>query len=124
MINKTNCPLCPANNLLKGPIIAQTAAAYLIATISNPHTFLIIPTAHTEAVTDLPDTWWLEVKTLIKHIPDLPKQYNISINIGEQAGQTIKHLHFWVIPRLANQPATGKGLARLIFEANNSTNRH
>lgn len=50
----------------------------------------------------------------------MPEDYNISLNIGKLAGQTVKHLHFWVIPRYADTPSTGKGLACLIKDANAS----
>lgn len=113
------CPLCPQNNLLKEPIIAQTPDAYLIQAHSNPGNYLIIPTAHIESLEMLTPNWWESVSTLLPQIPH-GQSYNMSINIGSDAGQTVRHIHFWVIPREAGHPSSGKGFARLISEADAS----
>ena len=118
MNTPTDCALCRANNQLKTEVVAETPGGYLIPAITSPGNFLIIPNAHIESPQDLPDSWWSDVKTLLASMPDQPSQYNISLNIGQAAGQRIKHLHFWVIPRAGGQPASGKGLALLIQEAN------
>ena len=114
----SNCPLCRQNNLLKEIVIADTADAYLIRAYNSPGNYLLIPTQHTESLADLPDNWWVSVKALLTHLPDLGNDYNIAINIGAQAGQSIKHIHFWVIPRSDGQAASSKGFARLIEEVN------
>lgn len=116
-MNMPECPLCRQNELLKGTVIAQTDDAYLMPAHSSPGNFLIVPETHTESPADLPDNWWVSVKTLLAHI-HLHGGYNISINIGQTAGQTVKHIHFWVIPRAGGKLSSGKGLARLISEAN------
>lgn len=108
------CPFCKDNHLLKGDILAETAGAYLIANITFPGNYLIIPSSHTESLTDLPDTWWQDVKELLGKVPEHLAEYNVSFNIGRQAGQTVKHVHLWVIPRNETQPNAGKGLASLI----------
>lgn len=113
-----DCVLCRSNGLFAGEIIATCANAYLTTAKSNPDNFLIIPEAHIESLTDLPDKWWMDLKALLVKIPRLPSSYNLSINVGQDAGQTQKHLHFWVVPRAAGQRASGKGLASLIDEAN------
>lgn len=118
MSTQLNCPLCRKNSLLKEDIIAQTATAYLIPAHSSPGNYLIVPEQHTEQLTDLPDLWWRDVKQLLKHIPDLQKDYNLSVNFGKNAGQTVGHLHFWVIPRSHDGAASGKGFAKLISEVN------
>ncbi|MDN5275250.1 MAG: hypothetical protein JWP06_1151 [Candidatus Saccharibacteria bacterium] len=114
------CPLCPQNNLLIEPIIAQTPDAYLIKAYSNPGNYLIIPTAHIESLETLPPNWWKSVSTLLPQVPH-GQSYNMSINIGSDAGQTVRHIHFWIIPREAGKPSSSKGLARLISEADAST---
>ena len=82
--------------------------------------YLIIPSYHAESISDLSDNWWKSVKQLIQKVPDLPEDYNVSFNIGKEAGQTIKHLHLWVIPRSAGEPASGTGLAGLVEAVNTS----
>jgi diadenosine tetraphosphate (Ap4A) HIT family hydrolase len=112
-----HCPLCPQNGLLKEPIVAQTKGAYLMPAHSSPANYLIVPLAHTESPHDLPDDWWASVKELLAKVPGLGDHYNISINLGRNAGQTVKHIHFWIIPRDGDKPSSGKGFASLIHEA-------
>jgi L-threonylcarbamoyladenylate synthase len=116
--SKPGCPFCRTNGQLKGEIIFASDGAYLIESGSNSGCYLIIPETHIEKLDELPDTWWIEMKAVLAKVPSLTPDYNISINIGKAAGQTVKHLHFWIIPRVEGQPATGKGFARLIDECN------
>lgn len=113
-----SCPFCRENGLLKGDVLAETTGGYLIANSFDPGSFLIIPAKHAEEVGELPDDWWHDFKTLFTQVPNVPSDFNITLNHGELAGQNVKHLHFWVIPRAAGQPSSGKGLARLIDDAN------
>jgi len=78
---------------------------------------LIIPNGHYESLLELPDTWWQDLKALLSKVPGLTGDYNLSLNYGKDAGQSVKHLHFWVIPRESGKPSSGKGFARLIAEA-------
>lgn len=111
---KSGCPFCRANSLLKGEILAESAEAFLIKPQGNSPHYLIIPNDHVETIFDLPDTWWGAFKQIADKIPDLAEQYNISLNYGREAGQTLQHLHFWIVAREAGQPSSGKGLASLI----------
>lgn len=115
--NPQDCPLCLSNNLFKGEVIAKTDNAYLTTANSKPGNYLIIPLAHAESLTELPDDWWQGVKTLLPSIPNLPNSYNVSFNIGKDAGQTTGHLHLWVIPRESGVPSSGKGFVTLIERA-------
>lgn len=112
------CRLCRSNGLFKGDIIAENDDAFLVESLFGEHNYLIIPSAHIESVLELPDDWWAAMKELIPHTPNLPDNFNISINIGSEAGQTIKHLHFWIVPRFAGEVASAKGLAGLVDALN------
>lgn len=112
------CPFCRGNGLLRGEMVAAIEGAYMFRPTDATEYFLIVPDVHVEAPADLPDTWWNEVKALLKRVPELGAHYNLSVNVGREAGQTVRHLHFWVIPRVADEPASRKGLARLIAEVN------
>jgi len=112
------CPFCLANGIFDGEIVAESAAAYLTLAKSNSTNYLIIPKAHIERLTDLPASWWGDVAELLPQVPNLLSSYNMSVNIGKDAGQSVGHVHFWVIPREPGLPASGKGLARLVNEAN------
>jgi len=108
------CPFCRSNNLLKSRILAESQAAYLTENMHFPGDYLIIPNTHAESPMELADTWWQDVKELLQHISPYPTDYNLAFNVGRAAGQTVKHLHLWVVPRVADEPASGKGLATLI----------
>jgi diadenosine tetraphosphate (Ap4A) HIT family hydrolase len=113
-----DCPFCRENNLLDAGVVAETPQAYLIPAKGSEGCFLIVPTVHAEQITELPSTWWQEIRALLPRALQGASDYNVSLNVGVAAGQTLKHLHFWVIPRAADGPAHGKGLARLISESN------
>lgn len=82
--------------------------------------YLIIPAQHVESLLDLPDNWWQDFKAMLAQVPGLTGDYNLSLNYGKDAGQSLKHLHFWVIPRESGKPSSGKGFARLIAEADDA----
>lgn len=111
------CPFCRQNNLLKGEVLASSDNAFCIAPSVSQDAYLIIPNTHTESLSQLSDSWWADFKAVLAKLP-MREDYNVSLNYGTQAGQSVKHLHFWVVPRPAGTPASGKGLARLITEAN------
>ena len=118
MNTKPECPFCLENHLLKGDVVADISDAFMIRAQSNPGCYLIIPKVHAETAEELPDTWWQSVKALIPLVPELPSDYNLSFNIGTVAGQTVRHLHLWVIPRETGQTASNMGLASLIYKVN------
>lgn len=117
-----SCPFCRSNDLLEGKVIAQTQTAYLIESTFGQDNYLIIPADHIESVQDLSDMWWKDVKAMLSKLPQKMDAYNISLNLGKDAGQTLTHLHLWVIPRKPDLPSSGKGLAGLIAEVNDGDN--
>ena len=72
---------------------------------SNGHV-LVIPKNHSEGLLDTDDATLADViarvKKVARHIKAaLPCDgFNILQNNGEAAGQTVKHLHFHIVPRL------------------------
>jgi diadenosine tetraphosphate (Ap4A) HIT family hydrolase len=117
MSSVPHCPFCLDNNLLVENILSENSDGFLIKAQGIEGSFLIVPKAHAESPNALPDTWWAGFKQLFARIPSENDHYNVSLNVGERAGQTVKHLHFWIIPRLPGKPSSGKGLAGLIRDA-------
>jgi diadenosine tetraphosphate (Ap4A) HIT family hydrolase len=85
---------------------------------ASPGHFLVIPHRHFASYFDisdqeLPDLWGLVArgKELVeeKYHPD---GYNIGINVGHWAGQSIHHLHIHVIPRYKGDVENPKGGVR------------
>ena len=67
---------------------------------------LIIPKKHISSIFDLNDNdLIIELFSMIKSVKTIlcdkynPKAFNIGINDGKFAGQTIPHLHIHIIPR-------------------------
>lgn len=119
--SKPECPFCLTNGLLKGEILAESAGGFMIAASSSPGNYLIVPKIHAEDPAQLPVNWWNEMRELLPQVPELGEHYNLSLNVGKLAGQSVKHLHFWVVKREGGRGSSGKGLARLIAEADSST---
>lgn len=113
MNNHPDCPFCLSNNTFTGDILAETDGGFATAARGFEHCYLLIPKDHVETLADIPDSWWVDFKQLTAKLT-MPESYNLSLNYGKAAGQTLKHLHFWVIPRDAATPSATHGLATLI----------
>jgi diadenosine tetraphosphate (Ap4A) HIT family hydrolase len=99
-----NCPFCDVS---ESDILISNELCYARLDqypVSHGH-ILIIPFRHVSNYFDVTQqeknaVWSLveEVKHVIRqeHSPD---GYNVGINIGRAAGQTIPHLHVHIIPR-------------------------
>ena len=84
--------------------------AYLdINPFAKGHT-LVIPKAHTEGLLDTPDETLAAVIARVKKVAAHLKGvlgcdgFNILQNNGEAAGQTVKHVHFHIVPRYGMEP--------------------
>jgi len=89
----------------------------------NPGHFLVIPKRHCADYFDISDAEREELWSLVnagkkvaeqKHQPD---GYNIGINVGHWAGQSIHHLHIHVIPRYQGDVENPKGGVRGVIPA-------
>ena len=112
----THCPFCAGKDIK----IAKNELAYAIFD-TNPASLghaLIMPHRHIAeyfqatkdekiAILELVD----EVKVIIdeKHQPD---GYNIGVNIGQFAGQSVPHIHVHIIPRYEGDVENPKGGVR------------
>ena len=86
--------------------------------------FLVIPYRHFSDYFDINDEEREELWRLVdegkkiadeKHNPD---GYNIGINVGKSAGQSIPHLHIHVIPRYKGDVENPKGGVRGVIPQN------
>ena len=80
---------------------------------------LVIPKRHVESYFDLYDEELKELSIVLKELKvDLEKTddkisgFNIGINVGKDAGQTIFHCHIHVIPRRENDTNNPTGGVR------------
>ena len=118
-----NCPFCHPEGIL-----FENDLAYSILDNSpvNPGHLLIIPKRHVadfflcahaekDALLSLLD----EAKSYLdgKHAP---AGYNIGINVGEVAGQTIFHVHLHLIPRYQGDMENPRGGVRGVIPSKQS----
>jgi len=88
--------------------------------VTEGHT-LVVPRQHVASIYELPADaqaalWQLVAQARQRLQDDLqPDGFNIGLNDGEAAGQTIPHAHIHVIPRRDGDVADPRGGVRWIF---------
>lgn len=120
----SNCPFCEIKNKPHHPRIeSENPHAFAILDgfpITEGHT-LIIPKRHVGSFFEITPIEHKSLFQLIEQIkPALDKQYqpagyNIGINDGPAAGQTVPHLHIHLIPRYDEANRDPRGGVRWII---------
>jgi len=118
-VSQTQCPFC---NLPKERIIRQTETTLAFFDgfpITEGHT-LVVPKRHVASIFDLPENefaaLWQEVALVRNLLADLkPEGFNIGVNDGTVAGQTVPHGHIHVIPRRKGDTADPRGGIRWLM---------
>lgn len=87
----------------------------------SPGHSLIIPKRHVASLFEATEAEWLafrellhQAETAIKETHS-PNGYNLGVNDGEAAGQTVHHLHIHLIPRNKGDKADPRGGVRCLF---------
>lgn len=115
-----SCPFC---TLSVSRVEIETERFYVIRDgypVSEGHS-LIVPKTHIVSFFDMDEYESQEFYLVINRAKvDLdfrfnPKSYNIGINDGKHAGQTVMHLHIHLIPRYDGDQKDPKGGVRWIF---------
>jgi len=113
-----DCPFCRPEP--QRELIAESATVYAIADkypVSPGHT-LIIPKRHCAGFFELSfkeQSACMFMANAVKEILEKqyrPGGYNIGVNIGETAGQTISHVHIHLIPRYRGDVPEPRGGVR------------
>ncbi len=113
------CPFCSP----KREITAANVGAIAIYDgfpVSDGHT-LVIPRRHVASVFDLDDEEYQACFNLVRDVRDILEglhgttAFNVGINCGEIAGQTIDHAHIHVIPRYPGDMDDPRGGVRHII---------
>lgn len=120
---KTECPFCSIiNSGDKSRVVVERSLALAIKDgypISNGHT-LIIPKRHIASFFETTKEEREQLLALIDEAKfridtDLsPDAYNIGINDGKAAGQTVNHLHIHLIPRYQGDVIDARGGVRWV----------
>jgi diadenosine tetraphosphate (Ap4A) HIT family hydrolase len=116
------CPFC---NLAKQRIILQTETTLAFFDgfpVAEGHT-LVIPKRHVASIFELPPeelaALWQQVEIVRNLLADLkPDGFNIGVNDGPAAGQTIMHAHIHVIPRRTGDSTDPRGGIRWVMPGN------
>jgi diadenosine tetraphosphate (Ap4A) HIT family hydrolase len=115
-----HCPFC---NLETDRIISESDYTVTIRDgfpVSEGHT-LIIPKRHVQSFFELQAIERAAVLQAMDEAKEAldrelsPDGYNIGINDGEAAGQTVMHLHVHLIPRYKGDTEDPRGGVRWIF---------
>jgi diadenosine tetraphosphate (Ap4A) HIT family hydrolase len=114
------CPLC--QRLALPDLLAENAlaVAFKDAFPVSPGHALIVPRRHVEGLFDLTAE---EQAALWRLLPEVkarldsrhaPAGYNVGVNVGEAAGQTVPHVHVHLIPRYAGDVEDPRGGVRWV----------
>ena len=110
------CIFCPDN--IKEKIIFSTDYFNIIEDEypANQGHMLVIPKRHIEDINQINHKEWVNLffaiqLTKLKQLQKYPNcdGFNIGINEGKAAGQTINHLHIHIIPRYVGDVENPKG---------------
>lgn len=113
-----NCPFCKAES--ERDIIASTSlsVAFFDGFPVSPGHALIIPKRHVPSFFDLSQEERQDLLNLADSVKRIveeryhPDGYNIGINVGEAAGQSIFHVHMHLIPRYQGDVPNPRGGVR------------
>jgi diadenosine tetraphosphate (Ap4A) HIT family hydrolase len=115
-----DCPFCrlpPERALESNKHALAIADAF---PVSPGHT-LVVLRRHSASFFELTDEELAAVYDLLKRMKNYldsslrPAGYNIGVNVGEAAGQTVMHLHVHLIPRFAGDLADPRGGVRNVI---------
>src|SRR5262245_6899875 len=118
-MEQNHCPFC---RLERSHILLESefAVAFLDAfPVTEGHT-LIVPKRHVTSLFDLPEeeqaaVWKLTALVRERMMTDRkPDGFNIGVNDGAAAGQTVLHAHVHVIPRRRGDVADPRGGVRWV----------
>jgi diadenosine tetraphosphate (Ap4A) HIT family hydrolase len=115
------CPFC---DLPKDRILAQNGLAFVIRDrfpVTPLHT-LVIPKRHVSGLFDLEPSEMKACNDLLLWAKDAIREedasvagFNVGVNIGEAAGQTIFHCHIHLVPRRHGDVENPRGGVRHII---------
>ena len=119
-MNKPGCPFCdrsPSDTLCS----SDTGFAFLDPyPVTVGHT-LVVPHRHVASLYELSAADQAELHAMVAEVRTLlmrrygTTDFNIGINDGTAAGQTVLHAHIHVIPRRRGDVADPKGGVRLVI---------
>ena len=123
--SEQSCAFCEIDSDMSS-VLSESAHFYLTQDKFpvTPGHLLIIPRRHITSPSDLSETEWYDLRVVLEEACSLLRPgdnqitgFNVGINIGSDAGQTIPHLHMHVIPRRPNDIPESKCGVRMVNPA-------
>ena len=131
MLEKKDCIFCTKQNC---KIILSSKFFFVIRDTSYPvtkHHTLIITNRHVSDYFELNNAELDDLNQILKKqkklLSDLDKEisgFNVGINIGKDAGQSIMHCHIHLIPRRNGDVADPRGGVRGVIPAKQKYNKN
>ena len=111
-----DCPFCdiPADRIqMENGLAVVALDLYPV----NPGHALVIPKRHVAHFLDLTDEENAAIAQLIRRYCNVTDAdgFNVGVNGGRAAGQTVMHVHYHIIPRYVNDQPDPRGGIRKIF---------
>jgi diadenosine tetraphosphate (Ap4A) HIT family hydrolase len=116
----SNCPFC---NIDASRTVAENPSAIALHDafpVTAGHT-LVVPRQHVTSIFDLAEADQTQLWELVSRVRSIlttrfsPDAFNIGINDGEAAGQTVPHAHVHIIPRYCGDVPDPRGGIRWII---------
>lgn len=121
-----DCPFCVIENSREIIAEKEFSLAFYDGFPVSPGHALIIPKRHVSSFFDLSEEERIDMLRLadqVKKILDCkfhPDGYNIGVNVGESAGQSVFHVHMHIIPRYTGDVENPKGGVRGVIPSKQS----
>lgn len=112
------CPFCKAESEREIIASSSLSIAFFDGFPVSPGHALIIPKRHVSSFFDLSKEEQLDLLKLADEVKIIieerfhPDGYNVGINVGEAAGQSIFHVHMHLIPRYHGDVSNPRGGVR------------
>ena len=119
-LHREDCPFC---RIAAERVVAESALTLTIRDafpVSPGHT-LVIPKRHFaglfEATAEEVAEIWQALRLAVDELSAKrgPDGFNVGVNVGAAAGQTVMHLHVHLIPRFSGDQPDPRGGIRRIF---------
>ena len=112
------CPFCKVESEREIIVSSSLSVAFFDGFPVSPGHALIIPKRHVSSFFDLSQEERQDLLNLADSVKQIveeryhPDGYNIGINVGEAAGQSIFHVHMHLIPRYQGDVPNPRGGVR------------
>jgi len=120
------CPFCAIEDSREIIAESELSLAFYVGYPVSPGHALIIPKRHVSSFFDLSEEERLDMLKLADQVKKIldnkfhPDGYNIGVNVGESAGQSVFHVHMHIIPRYTGDVENPKGGVRGVIPSKQS----